>query len=811
MSEIDWSLLPDADEVDGDLGLGGLPDADDGLRRSWALSRDRDPAKTAHAAKIASQARKPVALVEQEPSVEFDERFKEINQILEQAPAIRSALRDPMMMAQAKDDVESLSRAEIALRNRAYEDEVPLQQRVLDRIREGWEGLKSAASTVARLPSIERGAQASQSGDYIVAYDPGGNPIWASQAYVGEGQLERVTEAAVDVGQAQTVGLARAAAAHREAMAGIKTRPATEAMMQAEGVGEMWDAFLVDPLGIMADIGISSGVQQAPALAATIVTRNPVLAMAAAGGNSYALELGHGVLGYLGQNGVDAGDAEAVYAALQDPAVVRRAVDHATIRGTVVGSLDLLSAGAASKMLLPGALVKNTAVKEALNTFVAQPTLQGFLGAVGEGGAQLATEGEISSPGEVFAEAIGEFSQAPIEAVALGYDRYRRTVADAQRLDEVTRSAVDSKLRKANPEAYRALVDAMPGDSVYLDPRAANVFFQTDLTPEMLEMPAIQRLMDEVQPAIDEGRDIEIPLSEYMTDLAGTPFQEAMQKHMRLDADVLTPAELADADIQAEIARIQEMDAEQRENELLFYNDVMGQMVGLGEDRGVAEQGAIVHEAFFSTLAKSSGTSPQELHQKFGVTINREIDPRLRSKLRKVDNLDILIDKLRAGEVPTDSDLFGESLVEFVARNGGIVDNSGELAAMDADMGRVGSNRIARTDGRDADYMAELLQEHGYLSERDPNLMLDEIRRELAGEKVYASGSENAELMGLRDQMEMLSQAVDQAGIDIQTASNQEIRSALGEPSQQALRQAGQLEKRRDVVQSLLDCLKGSS
>ena len=76
------------------------------------------------------------------------------------------------------------------------------------------------------------------------------------------------------------------------------------------------------------------------------------------------------------------------------------------------------------------------------------------------------------------------------------------------------------------------------------------------------------------------------------------------------------------------------------------------------------------------------------------------------------------------------------SLTTFLARRGGIRDPGGDLAAMDAHLQRVG---LVRTNGgQSLDYAREAAEEAGYLRPgSDTNDLLEAIRGELSGRKVY--------------------------------------------------------------------------
>jgi GGDEF domain-containing protein len=330
----------------------------------------------------------------------------------------------PVVVEQPKE-ITNIKKA-----NDEFLDETTSMENFSNSVKQGWLGLKSTIEYLKRAPLIEKGTQA-KAGDHIIGYDPTGNPILSSQAYTSK-QQERVNKSVSDIGDIAAEDYALSVAPLQAEMANIPKRPATEAMLKAKGVGDMFDAFAIDPLGIMSDIGVSSMVQQIPALALTIATRKPAVAALAAGGNSYANELAGGVTDYLSKSGVDIRDPQQIVAALKDQKTADAALSYASRGALPVAALDTLSGGLAGKTFIPEMVMKKGLAKDVASTFITQPIVQGAMGATGETGKQFAQTGEISAPGEIFAEAIGEFSSAPVEAGSMAYER----IAERNRFDQ---------------------------------------------------------------------------------------------------------------------------------------------------------------------------------------------------------------------------------------------------------------------------------------------------------------------------------------------------------------------------------------
>lgn len=221
---------------------------------------------------------------------------------------------------------------------------------------------------------------------------------------------------------------ARMAASNYEKTA-KPSREAVTRMTQAKTWGEAWDAFASDPYGAIMGVTAESAPMMIPGLLAGVV--NPVAGAATMGATSAAVEYGSGLLEYMADHGVNAGDEAAMRAFLSDPAKLKQALAYSATRAQIIGALDAASAGVASKVLAPR--VKSELARQAINV-PTQTAVQGAAGAGGEAAAQVATKGEITAPGQVVAEAVGEAGGAVPEVLAMGRagraDRLRQRAAE---------------------------------------------------------------------------------------------------------------------------------------------------------------------------------------------------------------------------------------------------------------------------------------------------------------------------------------------------------------------------------------------
>jgi hypothetical protein len=319
------------------------------------------------------------------------------------------------------------------------------------------------------------------------------------------------------------------------------------------------------------------------------------------------------------------------------------------------------------------------------------------------------------------------------------YQRYKqtesfKTLNSAQKIAALLKGIDKSKMTDDRRGKFKQYVKDLGGktgdETLYLDADQTSVLLQSEeITEEMRESEAYRQIVDAIPEARESGVRIEIP-TELLVDIADAGLGEMLQPHMTLDNEALTPHEAQSENVQEEINSLIAMDEQQRSEEALVYNDVMGQLIGQ-MDRTRAEKIAILQEAVFRTQAARTGRSVQELYEQYGPQFRQEIDQALQRRA-SVDIFDIALDRLRGGDVPQDKDIFGQSLLEFIREQGGLSDIGGELAARDADIERVGRNRLVRPEGRSLDDIAELALESGFITERSERALLDAIDREVS-------------------------------------------------------------------------------
>lgn len=293
-----------------------------------------------------------------------------------------------------------------------FNDSTTFGERLGNSVRRGVQGFRTAVQSGLAGERMQTADEIEREGSALV----GGIPF----------APEDPQATARSIRQVAAQNITKAIDSQREA-AKIPQSPAVRAFTGAQSFEEGLSALSTDPLGVIGAVGVESTVQYLPALATMAATRNPGAAMLAGGLNSAGLEYGGSLLEYLGKNGVDTNNAQAVQAALSDPSIAQAANEFAKRRAGIIATADAATAGLASKVPFARPFASKLA-NEALNAGVIQPGVQGIAGAGAEATAQLATEGRISAPGQILAEGAGEFFGAPAEVAPAAIDRIRQSI-----------------------------------------------------------------------------------------------------------------------------------------------------------------------------------------------------------------------------------------------------------------------------------------------------------------------------------------------------------------------------------------------
>lgn len=423
--------------------------------------------------------------------------------------------------------------------------------------------------------------------------------------------------------------------------------------------------------------------------------------------------------------------------------------------------------------------------------------VEGAAQAAGGAGGALAgaaAVGEEATGGEMFLNAALGLATAPLDvamASASSGRRYWQIEQDLSAVQRLGDMAENSKMFKRSPARAEALIARLKEqaggtvENILVPAEQFLRYFQdNNLDPEQFATAATGNA-GALGEALTLGGDISIPLEKWASVIAKDGHHRGLEQDMRATPDAMTLRELAEFQqrVPEELDRLRDR-VEQgtvAASDRRVFEDVRGQLLGIGREAQTADREASLYQSAFRALGERSGVDPFELFNQYQLRVGRDIPEVLRSPA-SADQLDLLLDRLRMGDIPDDATVNGPSLIDFIRERGGINDEGGELAARDVDVGRRGFNRIARKGGRSLDDMAAQAAEAGYLGNvmsATPDMLLASLDKELRGQRQSAPGNINQEQLDTRATLDELQRAIDQSGLDLGTMDNAAVRKAL--------------------------------
>lgn len=656
---------------------------------------------------------------------------------------------------------------------------------LVGKFQSGWEQGKAGAGL---LPMPDLGSASSRAIEEQVArglgyQDAANYDATRTAVYVADQQRRA---------QAADVETAATAAGFQEIADAEKTKD----------TGKIARAVVTNPRAVMAVVAQSLG-NTAPQLAlSAAMPASRVVAGVTAGTGSFATEQGMTILDVMGDAGVETSDPAAVSAFLRNKPAMEKARQKALARGVAVGTFDALTAGFAGRLI---ANSRRTAVSIG-GRVAGEAAVQAGGGAAGEATAQLASEGKITSQSDIFLEAAAEMPTFLAEGRGQIAEARRAAMHNADRFDahqeqraisDLVNLASQSKTRDRSATRFESLIRDMTSegeDTIYLSADGAQRLFQSANSEGGPDLGALVDA-DALREAIATGGEVAIPLAKYATLVtpelhAAVADQVRLQPGGRHDLPAVSSEEIQQA-IDQGLAEAQQQDARENGPAGQVYDDVVGQLLSR-QDEQLARQNASVVQSVYRNLAERVGTDAWTLYQQFKIRIpGATTDTRARPRGVDID-VDPFLDALRSGKMPTDREIYGDTLVSALHAAGGLRDSGGELANMDAAKARPGLvNNLA---GMSLDDALVWAYQEGFITQAptnqqegsydadapDINTLLDLLAQDLGGNPVYRPAAMNAERAAFRDRAQSLQDELDQRGIDLQQADNATARQALG-------------------------------
>ena len=214
-------------------------------------------------------------------------------------------------------------------------------------------------------------------------------------------------------------------------------------------------------------------------------------------------------------------------------------------------------------------------------------------------------------------------------------DDQQKAQADAQRLQAAMQTAAAVKLREANPETFRDLVNHMAENtegapkSVFIDAQVLQQAVQ-GMAPEALAQ-AFPSLADQLDAALATNSSVELPIGEVLAAVPGTPLEQVFMQNSRSAPDALSLADAEQAAKQAEEFIKSEADRVMVEatDQQKWADEVAGveqtirdQLNAAGRfSESVNEGYAKLQGAFFSTMASRLGLTPSGMYQRYALRV----------------------------------------------------------------------------------------------------------------------------------------------------------------------------------------------
>lgn len=577
--------------------------------------------------------------------------------------------------------------------------------------------------------------------------------------------------------------------------------------------------------------GLTPGFAARTALGAA-TSSAPALVAGAFGGVglasavNFATEFDVKLADVIREAGVDFNDPAAVMRALQDDDLMQTASDKAVRKAAGTTAVDALGMVFAGKLLAPTRALGRplTETQRELANLAVQFPVQGLTEAAGEAAGQFAAEGKVDA-GEVLLEGVAGSIGSSADVMAFGGKRMFTTLADGlsksrqarigqQSLTSAAAASVDSETRKLDPGTFQQIatkqLEGTPLETLWIpaaELQRLNQSGDIDLPSILAQVPG---LTEQFGDALVRGGNVSMKGADYLTYLAD--FDAQLSKSVRTSAESFSADDAkAWSDQQEEqLAQLAEEFRKGPDQRAAVEQDFVGQLVQAGFRRADAEQYAALHLSTLTNLAERNQLGIDQLNEQFPLDIRNKAPESLRRVT--VDDATIAIQRLRAGDIPQSGDIFGKSLATYLRDAGGVNDAGGELAALDADVGKVGRNRLTRKEGgMSLDEAAMNAWERGYFpgvkrEDVTPQLIVDAVQKEMAGSPVYSTEQENPNKADTADTLNQLQEYFDRLGVNLNELSDEEALALLRNPEpatvgdQQQLEQGGNDDSARGFI-----------
>lgn len=362
-------------------------------------------------------------------------------------------------------------------------------------------------------------------------------------------------------------------------------------------------------------------------------------------------------------------------------------------------------------------------------------------------------------------------------------------------------SAVRGRSLQAFQDFLQRQADGSPVENLFIPGERVRELYQSLGTEPGSEHDAIFGFVPDIKEQLEQtkatGGDVVVPTADYLAHLAGTPVADRLRPDIRVRQDGMTAREAVEfekqrssllADNAVSLRAQMEDELRAQEPAQQVFANTFSKLRQAGHTVDAARQYASLVAARYASRAQRFGGAKGnalDLYRAEGIDVRRVLPAGIAHI--PVDETDMVINAVRGGsKLPSDKDLFGPSLVDFIKGRGGAIDEAGELKALDADKVRGLMKDRAKGEvgnGRTLDAMALAAWERGYFPEHTERPMtsdlVEAIRDELAGTKRYAGGSGEDVRASFKAAVADMDRFLNEQGIDVKTASNADVKAAL--------------------------------
>lgn len=462
-------------------------------------------------------------------------------------------------------------------------------------------------------------------------------------------------------------------------------------------------------------------------------------------------------------------------------------------------------------------LMENSTAKSVLARFGANVAKVGLVEALTEGGQETFTIlGKIAAaeaaPGEYDTGTMDEHltqvwdsmkhgaaGGAGIAVTPAGSRAYlelrgeriaRENLAKMERLATMAKESATAERLPSDFKEHLLRVRDVHGEDTQtlIDVARLTQFHQMNDMTDLQVREAMPQIWANMREAELTGEEVVLPFEELGAELARMDGFEELAADIRVTAEGLTAreAETLAADREKVYEEYAELAGREEAHEAAVdrvFEDVQTQLVEAGVTPAVAEHQATLHAEFWKRAGERFGRDPFTMYSSYaGLSIKRSM-----LELQDgagFDRSDAIIGRLREGDWPTQQEMFGATLTEWIRKAGGLKDEGGELSARDLG----GPEGLIRAKGKSLEEIHELAIEAGYLPEESwqdasKGDILDLIDKDIRGESVYRLGEGDAIMQDTFYEMEQLEQILDAMDVNIEELSNEEVRAAITEVS----------------------------